>query len=89
MYDIKILFSNKFTFMSKASENKSEKIIYENLAPLSSVDAIRVGVQEERKLVVSKNSKVINIDVRKQLTVEMVENLIGNLQSCLDDIKEL
>ena len=80
--------------MSKSSENKSEKIIYENLAPLSSVDAIRVGVQEERKLVVlefgySKHSNVINIDVRKQLTVEMVENLIGNLQSCLDDIKEL
>lgn len=80
--------------MAKVTEKKSEKIVYENLAPLSSVDAIRVGVQEERKVVVlefgySKNSGVINIDVRKQLTAEMVENLIGNLQSCLDDIKEL
>jgi len=66
--------------MSKVTEKKSEKIIYENLTPISFVEAIRVGVQEERKLVVlefgySKHSNVINIDVRKQLTVDMVESL--------------
>lgn len=80
--------------MSNVNEKKSEKPIYENLAPLSAVEAIRVGVNEKRKVVIlefgySKNSNVMSIDVRKELKVEMVENLINNLQSCLDDIKEL
>ncbi|WP_122900166.1 hypothetical protein [Acinetobacter sp. B51(2017)] len=80
--------------MPKVNEAKSEKKIYEKLVPLSSVDAIRVGLNDKKKIAIlefgySKSSNVIAIDVRKELTVEMVENLINNLQSCLDDLKEL
>ncbi len=71
-----------------------QKYSYENLVPRSSIDAVRVGVDETNKKIVlefgfQKNEHVINIDVCKELTEKMVQDLINNLQSCLEDLQKL
>jgi len=68
-----------------------DKAIYELTIPKSSPDAVRVGVDEEDKKVLIefgfyKQKDLILVDVRKELDIEMTENLINLLQSALEEL---
>lgn len=67
--------------------------IYELTIPRSSPDALRVGIDEESgKVLVEfgffKEKGVVLVDVRKELDVEMAENLLSHLQSALEELTD-
>lgn len=67
--------------------------IYELTIPRSSPDALRVGIDEEKGVVLVefgffKEKGVVLVDVRKELDVEMAENLLSHLQSALEELTD-
>ena len=79
--------------MRKSSGNTDTAPVFENIVPISSIDILRAGVNKENNTAIVefgfvKEDRHFAMDVRKELTAEMVYDLIQALSDCVQSLKK-